>query len=166
MDLRWSLLGLVAFASFVKITRSKDQPASPNNKNNMDMSKPQFGASSSSSSSNHSCTYDVFLSFRGEDTRKTFTGHLYSNLDNKGIDTFIDDGLTKGEDISQELLEVIERSKISVVVFSANYASSKWCLDELVKIIQCKESKHQIVYPIFYKLGRSVEDTIPEWPRW
>ncbi|XP_062023641.1 TMV resistance protein N-like [Rosa rugosa] len=121
----------------------------------MDLSKPQFGASSSSSSSNHSCTYDVFLSFRGLDTRNYFTSHLHSNLVNKGFETFIDDGLPKGEDISQKLLEVIERSKISIVVFSANYAFSKWCLNELVKIIECKESKHQIVCPIFYKVEPS-----------
>ncbi|XP_062024403.1 disease resistance protein RUN1-like [Rosa rugosa] len=120
----------------------------------MDLSKPQFRASSSSSS-NHSCTYDVFLSFRGPDTRNYFTSHLHSNLVNKGFETFIDDGLPKGEDISQKLLEVIERSKISVVVFSANYAFSKWCLNELVKIIECKESKHQIVCPIFYKVEPS-----------
>ncbi|KAM5574713.1 hypothetical protein ABKV19_013919 [Rosa sericea] len=119
----------------------------------MDLS---LGASSSSSSSStHSFTHDVFLSFRGADTRNNFTGHLYSNLDNKGIKTFIDNDLTRGEDITEGLLEVIEGSRISIVVFSAKYASSKWCLDELVKIFQCKESKQQIVYPIFYKVDPS-----------
>ncbi|XP_062024021.1 disease resistance protein RUN1-like [Rosa rugosa] len=158
MDLRWSLLGLAAFALFVKITRSKDRPASPNNKNNVDLSKPQVGASSSSSSSSsstHSFTHDVFLSFRGPDTRNNFTGHLYRNLVQEGINTFIDNDLTRGEDITKELLDVIEASRISIVVFSANYASSKCCLDELVKIFQCKESKQQIVYPIFYKIDPS-----------
>ncbi|XP_024162073.1 disease resistance protein RPV1-like [Rosa chinensis] len=122
----------------------------------MDLSKPQFGASSSSSSSStHSFTHDAFLSFRGADTRQTFTGHLYSNLVNKGINTFIDNDFTRGEDIRKELLEVIEGSRISIVVFSANYASSKWCLDELAKIFQCKESKQQIVFPIFYKVDPS-----------
>ncbi|XP_062020457.1 disease resistance protein RPV1-like [Rosa rugosa] len=155
MDLRWSLLGLVAFALFVKISRSKDRPASPNNKNNMDLSKPQVGASSSSSSSpssTHSFTHDVFLSFRGLDTRNNFTSHLHSNLVNKGIRTYIDNDLTRGEDITKELLEAIGGSRISIVVFSANYASSKWCLDELVEIFECEESNQQIVYPIFYKV--------------
>ncbi|KAM5549066.1 disease resistance protein RPV1-like [Rosa sericea] len=126
----------------------------------MNLSKPQFGASSSSScssssSSTHLFTHDVFLSFRGADTRNNFTGHLYRNLVQEGIKTFIDNDLTRGEDITKELLEVIEGSRISIVVFSANYASSKWCLDELVKIFQCKESKQQIVYPIFYKVDPS-----------
>jgi len=35
--------------------------------------------------------YDVFLSFRGEDTRKTFTDHLYTALVQVGIQTFRDD---------------------------------------------------------------------------
>ncbi|XP_062020953.1 disease resistance protein RPV1-like [Rosa rugosa] len=122
----------------------------------MDFSAAQFGVSSSSSSSStHSFTHDVFLSFRGADTRNNFTGYLYRNLVQEGINTFIDNDLTRGEDIKKELLEVVERSRISIVVFSANYASSKWCLDELVKIIQCKESKQQIVYPIFYKINAS-----------
>ncbi|KAM5582385.1 disease resistance protein RPV1-like [Rosa sericea] len=119
----------------------------------------QFGASSSSSSSfstTQSWTHDVFLSFRGEDTRNNFIGHLHNNLVQKGIKPFRDDdGLKRGEDISPALLRAIEESKISVIVFSENYASSKWCLEELAKIIQCKESKQQMVYPVFYKVDPS-----------
>ncbi|XP_062028729.1 disease resistance protein RPV1-like [Rosa rugosa] len=115
---------------------------------------PQFGASSSSSTS-QSWTHDVFLSFRGYDTRNGFTGHLHRNLVHRGIKTFIDGGLKRGEEISSALLRAIEESKVSIVVFSKNYASSQWCLDELVKIVQCKESKQQIVYPVFYKIDPS-----------
>ncbi|KAK9930696.1 hypothetical protein M0R45_027725 [Rubus argutus] len=104
----------------------------------------------------YSYPYDVFLSFRGVDTRNTFTGHLYTNLDRKGIKTFIDDDeLSKGEEISSALVKAIEGSKVSIVIFSENYASSKWCLDELVKILQCKESKQQLVWPVFYKVDPS-----------
>ncbi|XP_050364406.1 disease resistance protein RUN1-like [Argentina anserina] len=124
----------------------------------MDSSTPQFGTSSSSSSSSsstHSFTHDVFLSFRGPDTRNNITCQLHRALVDKGIYTFIDNDLTRGKDISNELLQVIEGSRIAIVVFSANYAYSKWCLEELVKIFQCKESKQQIVYPIFYKVQPS-----------
>ncbi|KAH0977681.1 hypothetical protein GBA52_027400 [Prunus armeniaca] len=100
-------------------------------------------------------TYDVFLSFRGEDTRFNFTGHLYSNLTRNGIRTFIDDGLKRGEEISPALLRAIEESKTSIIVFSENYASSKWCLDELVKILESKETREQIVWPVFYKVNPS-----------
>ncbi|XVE90477.1 hypothetical protein DITRI_Ditri20bG0080900 [Diplodiscus trichospermus] len=37
------------------------------------------------------CKYDVFLSFRGTDTRKNFTDHLYTALVQTGIHTFKDD---------------------------------------------------------------------------
>ncbi|KAI9086136.1 hypothetical protein K1719_031857 [Acacia pycnantha] len=97
--------------------------------------------------------YDVFLSFRGEDTRKSFTVHLYDALRKKGINAFIDDKkLGKGERIAPALLKAIERSRISIIVFSKNYATSTWCLDELAHIIKCKEEKKQLVVPIFYKV--------------
>ncbi|CAL8176243.1 unnamed protein product [Prunus armeniaca] len=100
-------------------------------------------------------TYDVFLSFRGEDTRFNFTDHLHINLTQKGIRTFRDDALKRGEEISPALLRAIKDSKSSVIIFSENYASSKWCLDELVKILESKESREQIVWPIFYKVNPS-----------
>ena len=108
----------------------------------------------SSSSSTHRWDYDVFLSFRGEDTRNNFIGHLYKALCDQGFDTFIDNDLQKGEEISMELLKVIELSMISIVVFSKNFASSTWCLKELVKIFECR-SNGQLVLPIFYKVSPS-----------
>ncbi|XP_059451126.1 disease resistance protein RUN1-like [Corylus avellana] len=106
---------------------------------------------SSSSSSHPNWTYDVFLSFRGSDTRKNFTDHLYFALIDAGIKTFKDDNeLQRGEDITPELLSAIERSKISIIVFSENYAASRWCLDELVNIMECRKTVNQLVLPIFY----------------
>ncbi|VVA15218.1 PREDICTED: TMV resistance [Prunus dulcis] len=111
--------------------------------------------SSSSSSFTNSWTHDVFLSFRGEDTRYNFTDHLHKNLVQRGIRTFIDDELPRGEEISQALLDAIEGSRCSIVVFSEYYASSKWCLDELVHIIHCRKSKQRMVWPVFYKVDPS-----------
>jgi hypothetical protein len=91
----------------------------------------------SSSSFNRQCRYDVFLSFRGEDIRNGFTSNLNGILRHNGFNTFMDDELPRGEEISTELLEAIESSRISIIVFSQNYASSTWCLDELVKILEC-----------------------------
>ncbi|KAM5552756.1 disease resistance protein RUN1 [Rosa sericea] len=109
---------------------------------------------SSTDHQNH-YTYEVFLSFRGEDTRFNFTDHLYNALCRKGIETFRDDKLKRGEDISQELLKRIEESRVSIIVFSQNYASSRWCLDELVKIFECRKSKGQEVRAVFYKVTPS-----------
>ncbi|CAN6544827.1 unnamed protein product [Malus baccata var. baccata] len=94
--------------------------------------------------------YDVFISFRGEDTRLTFTSHLHAALLQKKIETYIDNRLQRGKEIGPALLEAIEKSTISVIVFSQNYASSTWCLDELVHILKCKERYGQMVIPIFY----------------
>ncbi|XP_028081528.1 TMV resistance protein N-like [Camellia sinensis] len=111
---------------------------------------------SSSSATQPRWSYDVFLSFRGEDTRKNFTDHLYEALVQAGIHTLRDDDeLPRGREISSELLKSIEGSRISIVVFSRNYASSRWCLDELVKIIECKKTIGQLVLPIFYDVDPS-----------
>ncbi|CAL9022991.1 unnamed protein product [Prunus brigantina] len=99
--------------------------------------------------------YDVFLSFRGEDTRDAFTSHLHAALLRKNIDTYIDNRLEKGDDIGPTLLEAVEKSKLALVIFSKDYASSTWCLKELVHILGCKKSHGQIVIPIFYRIDPS-----------
>ncbi|KAG7949400.1 hypothetical protein I3843_13G060700 [Carya illinoinensis] len=99
---------------------------------------------------------NVFLSFRGEDTRKNFTDHLHSALVRAGIHTFRDDDeLPRGENISTELLNAIRGSRISIVVFSKGYASSKWCLDELAEILNCMETRGYTLLPIFYHVNPS-----------
>ncbi|XP_068317188.1 disease resistance protein RUN1-like [Pyrus communis] len=123
-----------------------------------------MASSSSSSSSSSSAAapadaavtkkYDVFISFRGEDTRRTFTSHLHAALLEKKITTYVDDKLKRGDEIAPALLKAIEKSRLSVIIFSKNYASSPWCLDELVHILECKEKHGQLVIPIFY-------DTLP-----
>eukprot|EP00261_Vitis_vinifera_P037921 XP_019079164.1 PREDICTED: TMV resistance protein N isoform X2 [Vitis vinifera] len=120
-------------------------------------STSSFRASSSSSTPAipRTSTYDVFLSFRGEDTRYNFTDHLYSALGRRGIHTFRDDKLRRGEAIAPELLKAIEESRSSVIVFSENYAHSRWCLDELVKIMECQKDPAHVVFPIFYHVDPS-----------
>nr|KAJ0221073.1 hypothetical protein LSAT_V11C200055550 [Lactuca sativa] len=99
---------------------------------------------------------DVFLSFRGEDTRNNFVDHLYSALLQKGIHAFKDDEkLDKGKPVSTELLKAIEESRFSVVVISKTYADSSWCLDELVKIMECQVHMGQMVLPVFYHVDPS-----------
>lgn len=112
--------------------------------------------SSSSSSFTYEYDYDVFLSFRGEDTRIGFTGNLYNALCEKGIKTFIDDQeLRKGEEITPALMMAIQQSRIAIVVFSENYASSTFCLKELTKIMECIKHKGRLIWPIFYKVDPS-----------
>ncbi|KAI9104358.1 hypothetical protein K1719_022930 [Acacia pycnantha] len=100
--------------------------------------------------------YDVFLSFRGEDTRKSIATHLYTTLKQAGINVFMDEeGIARGEDISGSLLQAIESSRISIIIFSQNYAGSSWCLKELEKIMECYRKTYQEVFPIFYDVQPS-----------
>ncbi|KAF3963865.1 hypothetical protein CMV_011787 [Castanea mollissima] len=93
--------------------------------------------------------HSVFVSFHGEDTRTSFTGHLFAALERKRIRAY------RGEYIQTELMKAIETSRIAVVVFSKNYATSNWCLDELVKIMECKRLLNQRVLRIFYDVSPS-----------
>ncbi|KAM0973715.1 hypothetical protein ACFX2I_016884 [Malus domestica] len=112
--------------------------------------------SSSSSTTSSSSPYDVFLSF-GEDTRKTFTDHLYWTMKDAGIDFFMEENesIRRGENISDKVKQIIEGSKVSVIVFSSTYADSIWCLEELVQIMECRRTLKQMVLPIFYDLSPS-----------
>jgi len=106
---------------------------------------------STSSSSLAMMKYDVFVSFRGQDTHNNFANHLFAALQRKGIFAFRDDTrLKKGESIAPELLHAIEASQVFIVLFSKNYASSTWCLRELEYILHCSQVSGTRVLPIFY----------------
>ncbi|KAI3516636.1 hypothetical protein L1887_15559 [Cichorium endivia] len=113
-------------------------------------------SSFASALSSRSSKYHVFLSFRGEDTRNTFVGHLYSALEQKGIYTYKDDKkLPQGDVIGPSLIKAIGESQIAIIVFSENYADSSWCLEELSYIMNCRDTRGQIVIPIFYDVEPS-----------
>ncbi|KAK2632741.1 hypothetical protein EUGRSUZ_L01144 [Eucalyptus grandis] len=118
-------------------------------------------ATSSSSSASSSRVaipkwdYDVFLSFRGEDTRAGFVSHLHSALCRSGVRVYIDEELPRGERISLSLEHAIESSRIAIIVFSPNFAASAWCLQELTKILEMKYSKGQLVRPVFFHVDPS-----------
>nr|XP_016454896.1 PREDICTED: TMV resistance protein N-like isoform X1 [Nicotiana tabacum] len=96
--------------------------------------------------------YDVFLSFRGEDTRENITKNLYDALYSKGVRVFRDtNGLTQGDEIAPGLMDAINDSAAAIAIISPNYASSRWCLEELATI--CELGK--LVLPVFYRVDPS-----------
>ncbi|KAH1127672.1 hypothetical protein GLYMA_06G259400v4 [Glycine max] len=108
------------------------------------------------SSSSSSFEYDVFVSFRGEDTRNSFTAFLFEALKKQGIEAFKDDkDIRKGESIAPELIRAIEGSHVFLVVFSKDYASSTWCLRELAHIWNCIQTSPRLLLPIFYDVDPS-----------
>ena len=112
-------------------------------------------SSASSSSSSHVWLHDVFPSFRGEDVRKNFLSHIKKEFKRKTITFFNDNGIERGESIAPELIRGIRGSNIAIVLLSRNYASSKWCLEELVEIMKCREELGQTVIAIFYTVDPS-----------
>ncbi|KAG4377480.1 hypothetical protein GLYMA_18G127801v4 [Glycine max] len=83
----------------------------------------------SSSSNDSKKGHEVLLSFRGDGTRNTFTGHLNVALKRCDIRTYINDhDLKRGDEISYTLLKEIEDANLSVIIFSKNFATSKWYL--------------------------------------
>ncbi|XP_039164654.1 disease resistance protein RUN1-like [Eucalyptus grandis] len=111
------------------------------NKDSKGRKADDIAAASLSAAPKGSNGYDMFLSFRGTDTRNTFVDHLYNNLVDAGICVFKDDDeLCEGEEISTNLLAAIKNSKISIPILSQNYAWSKACLQELVQMIECMKN--------------------------
>lgn len=114
--------------------------------------------SSSAAPSASPFEFDVFLSFQGEDTRRTFTDHLYHGLSSAGVRVFRDgESLQKGGEISV-LFETIERSEIFIPVFSKNYADSRWCLREIEKIVRVamEGQPRRTILPVFYGIEPGV----------
>nr|KYP42800.1 TMV resistance protein N [Cajanus cajan] len=97
--------------------------------------------------------YDVFVNFRGEDVRRGFLGYLTESFHQKQISAFVDTKLEKGDEIWPSIVRAIQGSLISLIIFSRNYSSSRWCLEELVKILECREKYNQTVIPVFYHVN-------------
>ncbi|XP_048624101.1 probable disease resistance protein RPP1 [Brassica napus] len=88
--------------------------------------------------------HDVFPSFSGQDVRRNFLSHLLVEFNRKGINTFVDDQIRRSDSIGPELV---------LVILTKNYASSSWCLDELLEIMECRETAGQSVMTIFYDMN-------------
>ncbi|XP_057995026.1 TMV resistance protein N-like [Hevea brasiliensis] len=121
--------------------------------------------------SSSSCPFDAFLSFRGDDVRKTFADHVYAALTGAGIHPFRDDEeIKRGKNIDQELTKAIQQSKVAVIVFSPDYASSRWCLDELLMINERRKSdvrrQKESLKEAFDRHEQQLKEEIDKVERW
>ncbi|XP_014515525.1 TMV resistance protein N-like [Vigna radiata var. radiata] len=117
----------------------------------------EFASSSSSSSSSFLKSephflYDVFISFGEEEIGRKFVSHLHSALLQAQVKTFIDVENLSKEMKLEEHMRAIERTKITIIIFSKRYTESACCLLELEKVIECHQSFGQIVLPVFYEI--------------
>ncbi|KAK7278451.1 hypothetical protein RJT34_23480 [Clitoria ternatea] len=106
------------------------------------------------SSSSTKDDFDVFISFRSEDTAN-FTSHLHQALCQYGIHTHVHDHNILKDEVWPSLSQTIKVSKVAIIVFSKNYGASTWCLKELVTILGCRRSQGQVVIPVFYEVDPS-----------
>ncbi|GKC47168.1 TMV resistance protein N-like protein [Tanacetum coccineum] len=105
----------------------------------------------------HAATkFDVFLSFRGEDTRNNITGHIYEALKRASLATFRDNiEIRKGLELEPEIISAIKASETSVIVISENFATSTFCLEELSLILDQRRDCNHYVLPAFFKVDPS-----------
>ncbi|RVX07087.1 TMV resistance protein N [Vitis vinifera] len=97
----------------------------------------------------------VEKNFVGMDRRRaSSTYHLYAALYQKGIRTFRLDEI-RGEEVASALFKAIEKSRCILVVLSKYFAHSRWCLDELVKIMECRNQNGKVILPVFYHVDPS-----------
>ncbi|KAI9111305.1 hypothetical protein K1719_017717 [Acacia pycnantha] len=81
-----------------------------------------------SASISYKWSNDVFISFRGLDTRFNFTRHLLDSLCEKGLCVFLNDEKT---------------------------TQTRVCLQELVQILEISQEGDQLVFPVFYDVDPS-----------
>ncbi|KAL2325124.1 hypothetical protein Fmac_024182 [Flemingia macrophylla] len=126
-----------------------------NSNSNLQASQRRSGTAKHKMASWSPRKYDVFISFRGEDVRHSFVSHLRPALHRDSIEVFVDDNLHKGDEVWPTLCQAIHASHLAIVVFSQNYAESKWCMKELVEILHCRKTQGLVVIPVFYEVDPS-----------
>lgn len=103
-------------------------------------------------SSDTSIKYDVFISHRGPDCKKTLASHLYHGLVAVGLRPFLDrEELKKGEEFTTQIDAAIKSASVHIAIFSPTYGDSDWCMKELVDMLDTKE----LIIPVFYNEDKS-----------
>eukprot|EP00253_Pinus_taeda_P009009 PITA_09009 len=116
-----------------------------------------MASSSKSASTSASYAFDVFLNHRGSDG-KQFAIHLYDRLkSHRHLRVFLDrDEMEKGEELTAQIEGAIRASSVNIAIFSPQYCQSRWCLDELLLMLECKRTKGSTILPIFFHVQPSV----------
>lgn len=79
-----------------------------------------------------------------------FAGHLYRRLRSHGIRVFLDkQEMQEGDNLTSQIVAAISTSSVQVAIFSENYAESRWCLHELVLMLETLNSGATII-PVFH----------------
>lgn len=100
----------------------------------------------------------VYISFnRWEETiRHSFVSHLSAEFHRKDISFFACEGPTSDDSFSEESDVAMAKARVSVVILSEKFASSKRFLNEFLKVLEFRRSNGLVVVPVFYGLTTSV----------
>ncbi|GLJ33137.1 hypothetical protein SUGI_0666990 [Cryptomeria japonica] len=92
--------------------------------------------------------YDAFISHRGPDVKETLAKQLYERLKARQCGAFLDrQEIEGGDSITSAIENAIRSSVVQIAIFSKRYAESKWCLEELVLMLQQTDA---LFIPVFY----------------
>ena len=91
--------------------------------------------------------YDIFLSHRGPDVKRTFCAFLERALCKAGVRSFVDHtDLKPGDPAWATMKHALQTANLVMPVYSSGYVKSSWCLDELEDMMR----KPANVLPVFY----------------
>jgi hypothetical protein len=111
-------------------------------------------ASSSTSTShgnNDNYVFDVFINHRGPDVKQSLATDLYNSLCKRDLRVFLDQReLQEGEYITPQIDSAVRTASVHIAIFSPGYAYSKWCLDELVLMVETMSKSKSTIIPVFY----------------
>ncbi|KAH7426717.1 hypothetical protein KP509_10G013900 [Ceratopteris richardii] len=103
--------------------------------------------------------YDVFICHRGIDAKRNVVSVLSAMLRSKGIICFVDYRMRMGISVKSGIDDAIQSSRVFIIILSPNFASSRWCLDEVVQIMHSVKGMSDLprkVIPVFYDVPRDL----------
>jgi hypothetical protein len=97
--------------------------------------------------------WDLFVSHRGPDTKRSFVEYLQLALPGRNV--FVDRTSLRKGDVGWETIKgALCTSRIVLIVLSSRYQESPWCLEELRIAFQLrKQGKLDIVLVVCYGVG-------------
>jgi hypothetical protein len=95
----------------------------------------------------------VFINHRGPDAKLTHASLIYHSLRHCGLRVFLDaKELRMGGSTLYDAIRLsgaISSASVHIVIFSKNYAESRWCLDELCWILRSVQERTATIVPMF-----------------
>ncbi|XP_022950368.1 toll/interleukin-1 receptor-like protein [Cucurbita moschata] len=96
--------------------------------------------------------FDVFISHRGIDTRRSVAGILHEHFSGLGLWPFLDvKSMSPGDNLIGKIDSAIRSCRVGVPVFSPRYCESYYCLYELARMLR----SNKWIVPIFWNVKPS-----------